>query len=118
MGAMVGENTAQEQTMAEPLYCQASDPDEIIRFFRAHEFELSRLKRVLVEPERTIIEDVNRDRMVFEGLTFGSPALERLLKEAGAAFSPAQVREPRPDFDGLKEFEITVRFPWGQERIL
>ncbi len=102
----------------EPIHCQATDPDEIISFFRAHEFELSRLKRVLVEADRTIIEDINRSRMIFKGLTFGSPALETILKEEEAAFRPALVRDPRPDFQGSEAFEITVRFPWGQERIL
>ncbi len=72
--------------------------------------------RVLVEPGRTTIFDINGDSYVIAGLSFGNEHLVELLKAVGAGFRPNQLRDLPADFDGIREYALTRAWAWGAER--
>ena len=59
------------------------DPREVIQFFRREVGKLKALRKLVVNGEKTIVWDVNKDGMEFPGLTYGSEGLEELLRELG-----------------------------------
>ena len=71
-----------------------------------------------IEKDRTTVLDVNGDGAVIEGLTFGDPALETLLKELGVQFDKARLHDVSTVPSGKKEFKIVSRYPWGHDRVL
>ncbi|MFA6545089.1 MAG: hypothetical protein WCS99_11785 [Limisphaerales bacterium] len=94
-----------------------STPDEVAVFLAGQRQRLKPFRRVVVGPDRTRVVDVNRNEVVFPGVTFGHPLLESVLRAAGAAFDPANFSTP-PAGQQTREFGCTARHPWGQERIL
>src|SRR5262249_5944615 len=59
------------------------DSSELIQFFRREVGQMKALRRIIVNTEKTVIWDVNKNTMEFPGLTYGSLSLEELLRELG-----------------------------------
>ena len=94
------------------------DSAEVVKFFRRQESNLRALRKLVVSRDKTVVWDVNRDRIEFPGLTYGNPALEALLREVGVVFTPATLHDPNTTPDGAKEFSLSARHPWGHERVM
>jgi hypothetical protein len=41
-----------------------------------------------------------------------------VLREVGVVFTPATLHNPNTTADGVKEFILSARNPWGHERVL
>ena len=94
------------------------DTHELIQFFRRGSGKLRALRKLVVSRDKTIVLDVNRDGIEFPGLTYGSETLEALLREVGVVFSPQTLHNPDATPSGVKEFLLSARWPWGEDRIL
>lgn len=86
-------------------------------FLRQQALELSLLRWVYVEHACTRVVDVNRDELVFPGVTFGHPLLELVLREAGASFDPALLGWRLPADWERREFYISAKYPWAHDRV-
>jgi hypothetical protein len=91
---------------------------EVIRFFRRESAKLRSLRKLVVSRERTVVLDVNGDGIEFPGLTYGSATLEELLRELGVIFTPQVLHDANVTPDGVKEFRLSARWNWGQERVM
>jgi hypothetical protein len=91
---------------------------EVIRFFRRESAKLRSLRKLVVSRERTVVLDVNGDGIEFPGLTYGSATLEELLRELGVIFTPQVLHDANATPDGVKEFRLSARWNWGQERVM
>jgi hypothetical protein len=92
------------------------NPGSVVQGFRRESGRLRSLTKVVIGPTKTVVHDINRDTMEFEGLGFSSSALEALLRELGVAWD-AQVLQ-RAAAEGREvEFPLSARFPWGWERV-
>jgi hypothetical protein len=89
------------------------DTHRLIQFFRREAPKLRILRRLIVTPEKTVVLDVNRDGIEFPGLTFDSPALERLLDDLGVVYS----RESLSEAGGVKEFGLGAVWTWGHDSV-
>jgi hypothetical protein len=94
------------------------DSSELIQFFRREVGKLKALRRLVVNTEKTIIWDVNKDGMEFPGLTYGSASLEELLRELGIVFNKQTLHNPRATPSGIKEFDISAKWTWGHDRVM
>lgn len=94
------------------------DSEAVIQFLRHEADKLRALRRIVISPEKTVIFDVNRDTMEFPGLTYGSEVLERVLRELGVIFTPAILHDAGATANGVKEYELTARHPWGHDRVM
>ena len=94
------------------------DPHEVIQFFRSEAAKLRNLRKLIVSREKTVVQDVNRDGIEFPGLTYGSAALEELLRELGVIFNPETLHNPKATPSGVKEFELSGRWTWGHDRVM
>jgi hypothetical protein len=92
---------------------QANQVDAIIR---TQQRNFNSAARIVIEPGRTRIFDINNDEFVVEGLTFGDPALIEMLRKFGAAFDPKVLGALNADFDGAREYRCTTRYAWGADR--
>lgn len=104
-------------TQRPPESFSGTSPFEIARFIRRRQDDLSLLRRVIVEGERTRVLDVNRNELVFPGVSFGHPWLETILREAGASFDPATLGTPANSPDGIREFRVSAKYPWAHDRV-
>ena len=93
------------------------DASELIQFFRREQGNLRALRKVVISREKTVVWDVNRDSIEFPGLTYGSVALEELLRELGVVFTPATLHSPNTA-TGVKEFDLSSRWTWGHDRVM
>jgi len=96
---------------------ESTDPEQVVRQFKQWEPEMRALRRVIITQTETTVEDLNRDRMLFQGVTFGTPALRALFQAIGMQSDPRHLEEP-PANQLQREFRITARYPWGHDRIL
>lgn len=94
-----------------------STPDEVVAFLADQRQRLKPFRRVVVAGEQTRVLDVNRNELVFPGVTFGHALLESVLRGAGASFDPANFQTP-PTGQQTREFGCTARYPWAHDRIL
>jgi hypothetical protein len=94
------------------------DTHGLIRFFRNEAAKLRNLKKLVITREKTSVSDVNGDGIEFPGMTYGSPALEALLREVGVVFTAANLHNPNATPNGVKEFRLSARWTWGHDRIL
>jgi hypothetical protein len=94
------------------------DYQELVRFFRREAANLRILRKLIVSPDKTVVRDVNGDGIEFPGLTYGSPALEELLREVGVIFTPETLHNPAAAPGGVKEFRLSARHPWGHDRVM
>lgn len=94
------------------------DSHEVIQFFRREADKLRALRKIVISREKTVVQDVNSDGIEFPGLTYGSSALEELLRELGVIFTPEKLHNPNATAGGVKEFLITAKWTWGHDRVL
>ena len=91
---------------------------DIIQFFRREVGKLKALRRLVVNSEKTVIWDINKDGMEFPGLTYGSSSLEELLRELGIVFNKQTLHNPKATPSGVKEFDISAKWTWGHDRVM
>ena len=94
------------------------DSSEMIQFFRREVGKLKALRKLVVNTEKTIVWDVNKDGMEFPGLTYGSVSLEELLRELGIVFNKQTLHNPKATPSGIKEFDISAKWTWGHDRVM
>jgi hypothetical protein len=94
------------------------DSHELTQFLRREAAKLRSLRKLIISPEKTVILDVNRDGIEFPGLTYGNATLESLLREVGVIFNPQTLHNPAATPHGVKEFRLSARWPWGEERVM
>jgi len=94
------------------------DTHAVIQFLRHEKDKLRALKKLVVSPEKTLVQDVNGDAVEFPGLTYGSATLEELLHELGVVFSPQILHNPKATPGGIKEFVLSAVWTWGHDRVL
>ncbi|MFB3920539.1 MAG: hypothetical protein ACE145_02385 [Terriglobia bacterium] len=88
----------------------------LVQFFRSESPRLRSLTRVVVTPQKTVVDDINRDSMEFLGLTFGDAALEALLEELGVVYDADLLKKSGAQGRSV-EYPVSARFPWGWERV-
>jgi hypothetical protein len=94
------------------------DSGELIQFFRREVDKLRVLRKLIVNAEKTVVWDINKDGMEFPGLTYGCASLDELLRELGVVFNPQTLHNPKATPSGVKEFDLSARWTWGHDRIL
>jgi hypothetical protein len=94
------------------------ESSELIQFFRREVGKLKALRKLVVNAEKTVIWDVNKDGMEFPGLTYGSANLEELLRELGIVFNKQTLHNPKATPSGIKEFDISAKWTWGHDRVM
>ncbi|MBK5293186.1 MAG: hypothetical protein JJE04_16120 [Acidobacteriia bacterium] len=94
------------------------DARELTLFFRRQAPNLRALRRLVVSREKTVVMDVNHDGIEFPGLTYGNPVLEALLHELHVIFTPQSLHNPNVTSDGVKEYRLSARHPWGEDRVM
>jgi len=94
------------------------DSHELIQFLRREMTRLRALRRLRISREKTVVLDVNGDGIEFPGLTYGCAALEELLRELGVIFTPLTLHNPDATPGGVKEFRLSARHPWGEDRVM
>ena len=95
-----------------------ADAHELIQFFRREVDKLRSLRKVVVNGEKTVVWDVNKDGMEFPGLTYGCASLDELLRELGVVFNAQTLHNPKATPSGIKEFDLSARWTWGHDRVL
>jgi hypothetical protein len=94
------------------------DTHQFVQSLRRETAKLRALRKLIITRERTILWDVNKDGIEFPGLTFGSPTLEVLLEELGVVFTPQTLHNPNATPSGVKEFALSARYTWGNDRVM
>ena len=94
------------------------DSGELIQFLRREMDRLRSLRKLVISREKTVVCDINKDCIEFPGLTYGSAALEDLLHELGVVFNPATLHNSNATPSGIKEFDLSARHPWGEDRVM
>lgn len=87
------------------------------KFILDQRLEFKAFRWVVVKPELTVVQDLNRNEIHFPGIGYGNPLLETLLKEAGASFDPKTVHEAPQNDEQRRELRCTARYAWGHDRI-
>ena len=94
------------------------DSHALIQFLRQEMTRLRALRRLVISREKTVVTDVNGDGVAFPGLTYGCTTLDELLRELGVFFSPQTLHNPDATPGGIKEFRLSARHPWGEDRVM
>ena len=94
------------------------DASDVIQFFRREVDKLKALRRLVVNSEKTVVLDVNKDGMEFPGMTYGCASLEELLRELGIIFNKQTLHNPKATPSGIKEFDISAKWTWGHDRVM
>ena len=94
------------------------DSAAMIQFFRREVGKLKALRKIVINSEKTVILDVNKEAMEFPGLTYGAASLEELLKELGIVFNKQTLHNPKATPSGIKEFDISAKWTWGHDRVM
>jgi hypothetical protein len=95
-----------------------ADAHELIQFFRREVGRMKALRRIIINREKTVLADVNKDTMEFPGLTYGNATLDELLRELGVVFNPQTLHNPKATPSGVKEFDISAKWTWGHDRVM
>ncbi|HLQ77036.1 MAG TPA: hypothetical protein VK210_06755 [Terriglobia bacterium] len=93
------------------------DSHVLIQFFRREAPKLRILRKLIVSQDKTVVLDVNRDGIEFPGLTFDSPALERLLRDLGVVFSREALNQANSTPGSVKEFGLGAVWTWGHDSV-
>ena len=94
------------------------DAHELIQFFRREVGRMKALRKIVIDREKTVLLDVNKDTMEFPGLTYGNATLDELLRELGVVFNPQTLHNPKATPSGVKEFDISAKWTWGHDRVM
>ena len=94
------------------------DAHDLIQFFRREVGKLKALRKIVINREKTVVSDVNKDTMEFPGLTYGNKSLDELLRELGVVFNPQTLHNPKATPTGVKEFDISAKWTWGHDRVM
>jgi len=94
------------------------DSRELIQFFRREVGKLKALRKLVVNGQKTVVLDVNKDGMEFPGLTYGCASLDELLRQLGIVFNAQTLHNPKATPSGVKEFDISARWTWGHDRVM
>ena len=94
------------------------DSADVIQFLRRETAKLRALRRLKISRENTVVLDVNGDGIEFPGLTYGCPTLDIVLGELGVIFTPRTLHNPDAVPGGVKEFRLSARHPWGEDRVM
>jgi len=94
------------------------DSSELIQFFRREVGKLKALRKIVINTEKSVVLDVNKDGMEFPGLTYGCQGLEELLRELGIVFNKQTLHNPKATPSGVKEFDISAKWTWGHDRVM
>jgi hypothetical protein len=94
------------------------DAHELIQFFRKEVDKLRALRKLVINREKTVVWDVNRETMEFPGLTYGCASLDELLRELGVVFKAETLHNPNATPSGVKEFDLSARWTWGHDRVM
>jgi len=97
---------------------QVDDAREVTQFFRREAPKLKALRRLVISREKAVVYDVNNDGIEFPGLTYGNAVLDELLRELHVVFQPAVLHNPDATPGGVKEFRLTARHAWGEDRVM
>ncbi len=92
------------------------EEDAVRKILRQMRLGFNTPDRILVEPGKTTIYDLNGDGFEVHGLSFSSKHLVELLQNVGAGFDPQQLRGLPKDYDGVREYTATRSWAWGAER--
>lgn len=95
-----------------------ADAHELIQFFRREVGRMKALRKIVIDREKTVVSDVNKDTMEFPGLTYGNATLDELLRELGVVFNPQTLHNPKATPSGVKEFDISAKWTWGHDRVM
>ncbi|MCW8129718.1 MAG: hypothetical protein KIS92_05130 [Planctomycetota bacterium] len=104
--------------MSDELVVQVKTFDEAWNVFKTAQDKLSTLSKAFVEEHRTAVADVNGKRLVFDGIGYAHAEIGQLLKAVGAPFNPQYVHHPPPEGMTAKEYRLSVRYPWAQDRVM
>lgn len=94
------------------------DAHELIQFFRREFPKMKALRKIVIDPGKTVILDVNKDAMEFPGLTYGNKTLDELMRELGIVFNPQTLHNAKATPSGVKEFDISAKWTWGHDRVM
>jgi hypothetical protein len=94
------------------------DSHQLIQFLRRETSQLRTLRRLVVSRDKTVVMDVNGDTIEFPGLTYGCGSLDEILRELGVVFTPSVLHNANATPDGVKEFRLSARHPWGEDRVM
>ncbi|HEY2385093.1 MAG TPA: hypothetical protein VGK48_28285 [Terriglobia bacterium] len=94
------------------------DAHELIQFFRREVGKLKALRKIVINSQKTVVSDVNKDMIEFPGLTYGNTTLNELLRELGVIFNPQTLHNPKATASGVKEFDISAKWTWGHDRVM
>ena len=94
------------------------EPHDLIQFFRREVGKLKALRKIVINRQKTVVSDVNKDTMEFPGLTYGNKSLDELLRELGVVFNPQTLHNPKATPTGVKEFDISAKWTWGHDRVM
>jgi len=91
---------------------------EAWEIFKTAQDKISTLSKAFVEETRIAIVDVNGKRLIFDGIGYAHAEIGALLKAVGAPFNPQYVHQPPPAGMTAKEYRLSVRYPWAQDRVM
>ena len=92
------------------------DPEVVRTILQLQRRSFNSANKVLVEPGKVTIVDLNGDPFVVHGLSYGDNNLVELLKTLGASFNPQLLLDLPADFDGVREYALSRATAWGAER--
>jgi len=92
------------------------DPDAIKNILRTQRRGFNLANRIVVEPGKLTIYDVNNDPFTVHGLSYGDENLLEILKALGASFDPRQLRKVPSDDQDTREYPVSRAWAWGAER--
>lgn len=72
--------------------------------------------RVVIEPGRVLILDINGDAFTVEGLSYGDANLIELMHRLAATFDPQQLAAVPAGDPRRREYQLTRAWAWGAER--
>ena len=100
------------------LRYDGDNAQEALIYFKTHRQEMRVLRRVIVGPTFTSVQDINGEVMRLGGIALGDPGLVILLTQTGASFNPTTVHNPPAGQSTEKEFQVTKQDPWGHDRVM
>jgi hypothetical protein len=109
-------NAAEAKDAASTWRYDPTEPDVVRKILLAQRRGFNTANKVRIDTGRTTIYDINGDRFVVEGLSFGDENLIALLERLGAAFDPQDLRRLTANDVASREYALTRAWAWGAER--